>query len=161
MADLRKPEDRLGVKDAVDDVHPNVGPIAASPPDDAARVAEVARLYERHKAEVFRLALRYGAGRRDFAEDVLQDVFFRLFEALGYQVRKLHRFYFDGLTKKELPRGAFRELTQREIVMLKHFTGHPSTKRQSADLPDDELDTEPVIEPDTDTVTGEPDTEQV
>ncbi len=86
MADLRKPEGRPGVKEPVDDVHPNgveLGPIAASPPDDAARVAEVARLYERHKAEVFRLALRYGAGRRDFAEDVLQDVFFRLFEALG------------------------------------------------------------------------------
>jgi 23S rRNA pseudouridine2605 synthase len=51
----------------------------------------------------------------------------RLFESLGYRVRKLDRFYFAGLTKKDLPRGAFRELTQREIVMLKHFTGHPST----------------------------------
>ena len=66
----------------------------------------------------------------------------RLFEALGYQVRKLDRFYFAGLTKKELPRGAFRELTQREIVMLKHFTGHPSTKRKSADLPDTEEEVE-------------------
>jgi 23S rRNA pseudouridine2605 synthase len=49
----------------------------------------------------------------------------RMFEHLGYQVRKLDRFYFAGLTKKELPRGSFRELTQREIIMLKHFTGHP------------------------------------
>jgi 23S rRNA pseudouridine2605 synthase len=51
----------------------------------------------------------------------------RMFEALGYEVKKLDRFYFAGLSKKELPRGQFRELTQREIVMLKHFTGHPST----------------------------------
>ncbi|MBK6932998.1 MAG: rRNA pseudouridine synthase [Saprospirales bacterium] len=59
----------------------------------------------------------------------------RLFEALGYNVRKLDRFYFAGLTKRELPRGSFRELTQREIVMLKHFTGHPSTgkKREEDD----------------------------
>jgi 23S rRNA pseudouridine2605 synthase len=54
----------------------------------------------------------------------------RLFEALGYDVRKLDRFYFAGLTKKDLPRGQFRELTQREIVMLKHFTGHPSTGKK-------------------------------
>jgi 23S rRNA pseudouridine2605 synthase len=51
----------------------------------------------------------------------------RLFEALGYEIFKLDRFYFAGLTKKELPRGSFRELTQREIIMLKHFTGHPSS----------------------------------
>ncbi len=50
----------------------------------------------------------------------------RLFEHLGYEIFKLDRFYFAGLTKKELPRGSFRELTQREIIMLKHFTGHPS-----------------------------------
>ena len=54
----------------------------------------------------------------------------RIFESLGYKVRKLDRFYYAGLTKKELPRGAFRELTQREIIMLKHFTGHPSAGEQ-------------------------------
>ncbi|MBU6341192.1 MAG: pseudouridine synthase [Bacteroidetes bacterium] len=59
----------------------------------------------------------------------------RLFEALGYEVRKLDRFYFAGLSKKDLPRGQFRELTQREIVMLKHFTGHPSSgKKPGMDL---------------------------
>ena len=55
----------------------------------------------------------------------------RIFESLGYEVFKLDRFYFAGLTKKELQRGAFRELTQREIIMLKHFTGHPSTAKHS------------------------------
>jgi len=74
----------------------------------------------------------------------------RLFEALGYRVRKLDRFYFAGLTKKELQRGAFRELTQREIVMLKHFTGHPSTAKKHAEDADSEQEpevesTEPVV----------------
>lgn len=66
----------------------------------------------------------------------------RLFEALGYRVRKLDRFYFAGLTKRELPRGSFRELTQREIVMLKHFTGHPSTGKKHDDDGDEEPDEE-------------------
>jgi 23S rRNA pseudouridine2605 synthase len=66
----------------------------------------------------------------------------RLFEALGYDVRKLDRFYFAGLTKKDLPRGNFRELNQREIVMLKHFTGHPSTgKKKPGEDEDGEEDT--------------------
>ena len=54
----------------------------------------------------------------------------RIFETLGYEIFKLDRFYFAGLTKKDLERGKFRELTQREVVMLKHFTGHPSTGKK-------------------------------
>ncbi|MBK9338370.1 MAG: pseudouridine synthase [Lewinellaceae bacterium] len=73
----------------------------------------------------------------------------RLFEALGYQVRKLDRFYFAGLTKRELPRGSFRELTQREIVMLKHFTGHPSTAQRRAEMLD--AQDEPELEVDMET----------
>ncbi len=57
----------------------------------------------------------------------------RIFETLGYEIFKLDRFYFAGLTKKDLERGKFRELTQREIVMLKHFTGHPSTGKKKPD----------------------------
>ncbi|MCS6930191.1 MAG: rRNA pseudouridine synthase [Saprospiraceae bacterium] len=58
----------------------------------------------------------------------------RLFEALGYEVRKLDRFCFAGLTKKGLRRGAFRELTQREIHMLKQYVGHPSVVANSAEI---------------------------
>lgn len=43
----------------------------------------------------------------------------RLFETLGYKVRKLDRVYFAGLTKKNLPRGKWRFLTEKEISMLK------------------------------------------
>lgn len=45
----------------------------------------------------------------------------RIFEHLGYTVEKLDRTYYAGLTKKDLPRGQFRFLTQREVIMLKHF----------------------------------------
>lgn len=43
----------------------------------------------------------------------------RIFEHLGYKVAKLDRVYFCGLTKKNLPRGKWRFLTQEEVNMLK------------------------------------------
>lgn len=46
----------------------------------------------------------------------------RIFEHLGYNVDKLDRSYLAGLNKKDLPRGFFRYLTEKEILMLKHFT---------------------------------------
>ena len=42
----------------------------------------------------------------------------RIFEALGYKVKKLDRVYFAGLTKKDLPRGRRRYLTTEEVNML-------------------------------------------
>jgi 23S rRNA pseudouridine2605 synthase len=46
----------------------------------------------------------------------------RLFEHLGYDVLKLDRVAFAGLTKKELPRGKHRFLTAKEISFL-HMIG--------------------------------------
>ncbi len=43
----------------------------------------------------------------------------RIFEHLGYEIRKLDRVYFAGLTKKGLSRGEWRFLTEKEINMLK------------------------------------------
>jgi 23S rRNA pseudouridine2605 synthase len=43
----------------------------------------------------------------------------RLFESLGYKVKKLDRVYFAGLTKKNLQRGKWRFLSEKEISMLK------------------------------------------
>ena len=43
----------------------------------------------------------------------------RMFEALGYRVRKLDRVYFAGLTKKNLRRGQWRFLSDEEVTMLK------------------------------------------
>lgn len=43
----------------------------------------------------------------------------RMFEHLGYKVTRLDRVFFAGLTKKNLPRGKYRFLTEKEISMLK------------------------------------------
>jgi len=43
----------------------------------------------------------------------------RIFEHLGYKVDKLDRVYFCGLTKKDLPRGRWRYLTEEEVSLLK------------------------------------------
>jgi len=47
----------------------------------------------------------------------------RMFEVLGYTVKKLDRVVFAGLTKKDLPRGRWRFLTEMEVNMLKMTTG--------------------------------------
>jgi 23S rRNA pseudouridine2605 synthase len=43
----------------------------------------------------------------------------RMFESLGYVVVKLDRVKFAGLTKKDLPRGMYRHLKDREVDFLK------------------------------------------
>ncbi|MCI5626457.1 MAG: RNA-binding S4 domain-containing protein [Porphyromonadaceae bacterium] len=43
----------------------------------------------------------------------------RIFQSLGYRVVKLDRVYFAGLTKKNLPRGRWRYLTQEEVNFLR------------------------------------------
>jgi 23S rRNA pseudouridine2605 synthase len=43
----------------------------------------------------------------------------KIFESLGYKVVKLDRVIFAGLTKRNLPRGFSRPLTQQEINNLK------------------------------------------
>ena len=43
----------------------------------------------------------------------------RMFEHLGYEVMKLDRVAFAGLTKKDLPRAKFRFLTEKEVDFLK------------------------------------------
>tara|TARA_B100001093_G_C26791253_1_gene999054 strand:- start:130 stop:867 length:738 start_codon:yes stop_codon:yes gene_type:complete len=43
----------------------------------------------------------------------------RIFEYLGYEVITLDRVLFAGLTKKDLPRGHWRHLSQAEVQQLK------------------------------------------
>lgn len=45
----------------------------------------------------------------------------RLFEALGYEVSKLDRVVYANLTKKDLPRGRWRYLEEKELIQLKHL----------------------------------------
>lgn len=46
----------------------------------------------------------------------------RMFEQLGYDVTKLDRTSFAGLTKKELPRGKWRYLDPKEVIKLKYLS---------------------------------------
>lgn len=43
----------------------------------------------------------------------------RMFETLGYHVTRLDRVYFAGLTKKNLKRGKWRFLSEKEVSMLR------------------------------------------
>ncbi|HET9431326.1 MAG TPA: pseudouridine synthase [Chitinophagaceae bacterium] len=45
----------------------------------------------------------------------------RIFEHLGYDVKNLDRVTFAGLTKKNVERGKWRFLTEKEVRDLKHF----------------------------------------
>jgi 23S rRNA pseudouridine2605 synthase len=45
----------------------------------------------------------------------------RIFEHLGYDVVKLDRVTYAGLTKKDLGRGKWRMLTDKEVIKLKHM----------------------------------------
>ena len=45
----------------------------------------------------------------------------RLFEHLNYEVTKLDRVVYAGLTKKDLKRGNWRYLTQKEVIKLKYL----------------------------------------
>lgn len=44
----------------------------------------------------------------------------RIFEHFGYEVERLDRVVFAGLTKRDLSRGRFRHLSDKEIQALKH-----------------------------------------
>jgi 23S rRNA pseudouridine2605 synthase len=46
----------------------------------------------------------------------------KIFESLGYKIKKLDRVTFGPLTKKDLPRGKWRRLSNIEIRNLKFFT---------------------------------------
>jgi len=45
----------------------------------------------------------------------------RIFEHLEYQVEKLDRVMYAGLTKKNVNRGKWRHLSEKEVILLKHF----------------------------------------
>ena len=45
----------------------------------------------------------------------------RIFESLGYDVKNLDRVMFAGLTKKNVERGKFRFLSEKEVRNLKYF----------------------------------------
>ncbi len=78
--------------------------------DGIAEVTEVAYTNPKSKAEV---GIEIHSGKNRIVR--------RIFESLGYEVVKLDRVYFGGLTKKDIPRGRWRFLEEEEVRRLKHF----------------------------------------
>jgi 23S rRNA pseudouridine2605 synthase len=67
-----------------------------------------------------------GAGKNEIGIEIhvgRNRIVRRIFEHLGYEVKRLDRTFYAGLTKKDLPRGFWRHLSEKEVIMLKHFTG--------------------------------------
>ncbi len=54
----------------------------------------------------------------------------RIFEHLGYEVQKLDRVLYAGLTKKNLQRGKWRFLTEKEIIFLKYFIANKKERKK-------------------------------
>ena len=52
----------------------------------------------------------------------------RMFEHFGYKVKKLDRVVFANLTKKDLPRGKWRMLRDKEVSMLMQIAGNKGKK---------------------------------
>jgi len=102
----------------VDDLHKLVEGVHL---DDGPARAEEASFVGENKREVG-LKLHMGRNR----------VVRRMFEALGYEVVKLDRVIFAGLTKKDLQRGHWRHLTDKEVTMLKRMKSiaTPTTKAE-------------------------------
>lgn len=78
--------------------------------DGIAEVDEIAYPNPKNRAEV---GVQIHTGKNRFIR--------RLFEALGYEVEKLDRVFFAGLTKKDLSRGRWRFLSEEEVRQLKYF----------------------------------------
>ncbi|MDX2000787.1 MAG: pseudouridine synthase [Chitinophagales bacterium] len=79
--------------------------------DGVATIDKIAYAHHSDKAEIG-IELHIGRNR----------IVRRIFEHLGYEVVKLDRVLYAGLTKKDLPRGRWRHLSEKEVIMLKHFT---------------------------------------
>ncbi|RIJ37677.1 pseudouridine synthase [Pontibacter oryzae] len=77
--------------------------------DGKAEVDDVALLGESNKF----LGLEIHIGRNRIVR--------RIFESLGYDVVTLDRVQYAGLTKKDVPRGEWRYLTEKEVIQLKYF----------------------------------------
>ena len=77
--------------------------------DGSAKVEKIAIL----TPDAMKIGLEISMGRNRIVR--------RIFEHLGYEVVKLDRTVFAGLTKKDLPRGKWKYLSEKEVIRLKHF----------------------------------------
>ncbi|QCR24035.1 pseudouridine synthase [Pontibacter sp. SGAir0037] len=90
--------------------------------DDYQKIVEGLEL-EDGKAEVDDLAMLGDTGKFLGIEIHIgrNRIVRRIFEHLGYDVVSLDRVQYAGLTKKDLPRGNWRFLSEKELIRLKYF----------------------------------------
>jgi len=70
-------------------------------------------------------AIEYGASKKVIGIEIhigRNRIVRRIFEHLGYEVVKLDRVMYSSLTKKNIPIGKCRYLTDKELIILKHLT---------------------------------------
>ena len=75
--------------------------------DGAVKVTDISYVENKPKREV-------GLEIRSTKNHIVQ----RIFKSLDYEIVKLDRVTFGGLTKKDLPRGHWRVLSKQEIINL-------------------------------------------
>lgn len=78
--------------------------------DGTVKVTEVSYVENRPKREI-------GLELRSTKSHIVQ----RMFKSLGYEIVKLDRVVFGGLTKKDLPRGHWRVLSKQELINLNNL----------------------------------------
>ncbi|MGF7231910.1 pseudouridine synthase [Arachidicoccus sp.] len=61
----------------------------------------------------------------------------RIFEHLGYEVKKLDRVMFANLTKKNVDRGKWRYMAEKEIRLLKHMNASQTKNAQNVTRTDE------------------------
>ena len=67
------------------------------------------------------LGAQFHSGRNTFVRG--------MFEHFNYKVEKLDRVLYANLTKKDIPRGKWRILKEKEVTMLKVMVGKSKKKR--------------------------------
>ena len=72
-----------------------------------ARVEDVAYVND----DPHQVGMRVHSGRSRIVRSLL--------EHFGYSIKKLDRVMYAGLTKKDLPRGRYRHLTEQEVNFLR------------------------------------------
>ena len=98
------------LRELVDGVHLEDGPAQA---DEASYVAAAESRRE--------VGVKLHMGRNRIVR--------RMFEHLGYEVVKLDRVMFAGLTKKDLQRGHWRHLSEKEVTLLKRMPDAPKSSK--------------------------------
>lgn len=96
---LDKPVTKAHLQEIMDGIELEDGPVAAD---------NISFVKDNDKTEV---GIEIHSGKNRIVR--------RIFEHFGYHVRKLDRVYFAGLTKKNLPRGKWRILSEKEVGFLK------------------------------------------